>query len=68
MKLYYTDENKNKQLIAEGDDVMKICEAADADARSKFIFLKNLQLKSTEPERYVFMSADGGETGYSIEE
>lgn len=68
MKLYYTDANKQKKLIAEDDNVMKICEAADADARSKFIFLKNLQLKSKEPECYVFMSADGGETGYSIEE
>lgn len=67
MKLYYTDEKKNKQLIAEADSIMEICEAADVNARGKFIFLKNLQLKSLKPECYVFMSTEGEETGYSVE-
>ena len=68
MKLYYTDINKNKRLIAESESIDDILIAVEEDAKRKFVVLKNLKIVNLNSGRYAFMKSNGEESGYSVEE
>lgn len=67
MKLFYTDEQGQKKLIAESDSIEEIIAKTDEDAKNRFVILKDLKLEKLNRNNFKVTNSQK-ETGYTIEE